>query len=81
MAFSLIDNAADLEAKLEQFRITAGAAMAGGIFILGRIIYALGYYTGDPQKRVPGALISEVLGLLPLIGMSISFGAGLLGWW
>ena len=32
MAFSLIDNAADLEAKLEQFRVAAGAAMAGGLF-------------------------------------------------
>ena len=58
-----------------------GAAAAGGVFVLGRIIYALGYYSGEPQKRVPGALISEVLGLLPLLGMSVSFGAGLLGWW
>ena len=58
-----------------------GAAIAGGIFVLGRVIYALGYSSGDPQKRVPGALISEVLGLLPLMGMSVSFGAGLLEWW
>ena len=58
-----------------------GAAIAGGIFVVGRVIYALGYSSGDPQKRVPGALISEILGLLPLMGMSVSFGAGLLGWW
>ena len=32
MAFSLINNAADLEAKLEAFRNAAGAAMAGGLF-------------------------------------------------
>ena len=62
-------------------RHPVGAAIAGGAFVLGRIIYALGYSSGDPQKRVPGALISELLGLLPLIGMSVSFGAGLLGWW
>ena len=58
-----------------------GAAASGGAFVLGRIIYALGYYSGDPQKRVPGALISQLFGLLPLLGMSVSFGAGLLGWW
>ena len=58
-----------------------GAAAAGGVFVLGWIIYALGYNSGDPQKLVPGALISEVLGLLSLQEMSVSFGAGLLGWW
>ena len=58
-----------------------GAAIAGGIFLLGRVIYAVGYSSGDPEKRIPGALISEILGLLPLMGMSVSFGAGLLGWW
>lgn len=58
-----------------------GATVAGSIFAVGRVIYALGYYTGKPEKRVPGAVISEFLGLFPLIGMSISFGAGLLGWW
>ena len=58
-----------------------GAAIAGSVFCVGRVIYAIGYQSGDPEKRVPGALISEVFGLLPLLGMSVSFGAGLLGWW
>ena len=58
-----------------------GAAIAGSVFCIGRVIYAIGYQSGDPEKRVPGALISEVFGLLPLLGMSVSFGAGLLGWW
>lgn len=62
-------------------RHPVGAAIAGSIFVVGRVIYALGYYSGDPKKRVPGALISEFLGLLPLMGMSVSFGAGLIGWW
>ena len=58
-----------------------GAAITGSVFCVGRVIYAIGYQSGDPEKRVPGALISEVFGLLPLLGMSVSFGAGLLGWW
>ena len=62
-------------------RHPVGAAVAGSLFAIGRIIYALGYYSGDPEKRLPGALISEFFGLFPLLGMSVSFGAGLLGWW
>jgi len=58
-----------------------GAAVCGFIFAIGRVIYAMGYCSGDPKKRVPGALISEFFGLFPLIGLSISFGAGLLEWW
>merc|ERR1712083_440090 len=57
-----------------------GAAACGFIFSIGRVIYALGYSSGDPEKRIPGALISEFGGLFPLIFMSISFGCGLLGW-
>jgi len=58
-----------------------GASIAGLMFCAGRIFYAIGYYSGDPEKRVPGALISQALGLIPLLFMSVSFGAGLLGWW
>merc|ERR1712184_104627 len=50
------------------------SAACGAAFALGRIIYALGYSTGNPDKRVPGALISEFLGYFPLVFMSISFG-------
>ena len=58
-----------------------GASIAGLMFCAGRIFYAIGYYSGDPEKRVPGALISQALGLIPLLFMSVSFAAGLLGWW
>merc|ERR1712228_875257 len=49
------------------------ATATGSAFVIGRVIYALGYSTGDPKKRTPGALISELLGLFPLIGLSVSF--------
>ncbi|KAI9475900.1 MAG: hypothetical protein EXX96DRAFT_575078 [Benjaminiella poitrasii] len=39
---------------------------AGAFFILGRIIYANGYATGDPAKRNRG--IFAMLGLLALVG-------------
>ena len=57
------------------------AGIAGGIFVLGRIIYSLGYYSGKPEKRLPGFMISGLLGLIPLFGMTVSAGAGILGWW
>lgn len=39
-----------------RFPITAAAL--GTIWNIGRIIYTLGYSTGDPSKRTPGAAIS-----------------------
>ena len=56
------------------------SAMTGAVFIISRIIYSLGYYTGDPKSRVPGAMISSVA-MLILLGCSISTAAGLLDWW
>ncbi len=56
------------------------AAGAGAAFLLGRIIYSMGYYSGQPEKRVPGAIFS-ILSLATLFGCSVSTGAGFLGWW
>ncbi|KAF8560179.1 membrane-associated proteins in eicosanoid and glutathione metabolism [Imleria badia] len=36
------------------------AAMMCGSFVLGRIIYTLGYKTGNPANRVPGAFIANL---------------------
>ena len=58
-----------------------GAAAAGAIFVVGRIMYATGYYTGEAKNRIPGAMTSMLGGMLPLLGMTVSFAAGLLGWW
>lgn len=57
------------------------AAGFGAAWIVGRIIYSIGYYSGKPERRIPGAVISTLLGLFPLTGLAISTGAGLLGWW
>jgi len=45
------------------------AAVSGWIWIAGRVVYALGYYTGDPKKRVNGAF--SYIGLLTLLGCTI----------
>ena len=57
------------------------ASFCGAVYIVGRLIYAIGYSTGKPNLRVPGALFSMFGGMMPLLGMTISTGAGLLGWW
>jgi len=45
------------------------SAIAGLVWILGRIAYALGYSTGDPAKRMRGAF--GYFGLFFLLGTSI----------
>lgn len=57
------------------------AAGFGAAWLFGRVVYSIGYYTGKPEKRIPGAIISTLLGLFPLTGLAISSGAGLLGLW
>ena len=66
---------------LAGIRHPCGAATFGTIFLVGLIVYSIGYYSGDPEKRVPGALIGGLFGLFPLVGLSVSTAAGLLGWW
>lgn len=60
---------------LQYPRITAGA---GALFLLSRIAYALGYYTGDPEKRRWGAF--GYIGYFCLLGNTISFAAHQLKW-
>ena len=56
------------------------ASSAGALWLVARIIYSLGYYSGEPKGRIPGALLS-MLTLATLFGATVSSGAGLLGWW
>ncbi|XP_021369438.1 microsomal glutathione S-transferase 3-like isoform X2 [Mizuhopecten yessoensis] len=52
-------------------------AVCGLIWIAGRVAYALGYYTGDPEKRKWGAF--GYIGLLTLLVCAVMFGLSLLG--
>nr|QTW43637.1 mGST8 [Eurytemora affinis] len=45
------------------------SAGAGWVWIAGRIVYALGYSTGEPKSRVKGAF--GYLGLLTLLGTAV----------
>ena len=56
------------------------ASATGGVFLIARIIYSLGYYTGDPKGRLPG-FIATLLCMIVLFGCSVSTAAGLLGYW
>jgi glutathione S-transferase len=55
---------------LQYPRISAGA---GVVYLVGRIAYAIGYYTGDPEKRKWGMFGG--IGSLCLLGNTISFAA------
>ncbi|NXO66451.1 MGST3 transferase, partial [Phainopepla nitens] len=56
-------------------RIATGLGIT---WIFGRLFYAYGYYTGDPQKRNRGAFSS--LALLGLVGTSVYSACKHLGW-
>lgn len=46
------------------------AAALGSGFIVGRVIYTLGYKTGNPDKRAPGFLIGNLSSIGLLFGAS-----------
>ncbi|NXA56872.1 MGST3 transferase, partial [Nothocercus julius] len=56
-------------------RLATGFGIA---WILGRILYAHGYYTGDPKKRMRGAFGSAAL--VGLVGTGIYSALQHLGW-
>lgn len=57
-------------------KISAGA---GVVYLLGRIAYASGYYTGDPKKRRRGAIPCHISDLV-LLGNTISLACHVIGW-
>jgi glutathione S-transferase len=57
------------------------AAGAGVAWVVGRVVYALGYYTGAPKNRLYGFAMTKLLGELPLMGMVIGLAGGCIGWW
>ncbi|GBN06489.1 Microsomal glutathione S-transferase 3 [Araneus ventricosus] len=54
------------------------STFGGILYLLGRIVYALGYSTGDPQKRMRGMFTH--FGNLSLLYASAHFATNLLGW-
>ena len=52
------------------------AAGAGALRLLGFVLYARGYQTGDPKKRMQGAV--GYIGLLALLGVDIELGVRLI---
>ncbi|KAJ3216640.1 Microsomal glutathione S-transferase 3, partial [Dinochytrium kinnereticum] len=44
------------------------AAASGALFLIGRYVYAAGYSTGEPKKRLSGSF--AFIGLLSLLGLS-----------
>ena len=55
------------------------AAALGLIWVLGRVIYGLGYTYYGPRGRMVGGLLSHV-GDFPLILMTFYTGAQMVGW-
>jgi glutathione S-transferase len=44
-----------------------GAALLGLIFLIGRVVYARGYFQ-DPEKRGPGAMMTALANTLLVLG-------------
>ncbi|KAH9572742.1 hypothetical protein CY35_02G167800 [Sphagnum magellanicum] len=48
------------------------ASVCGAVWVLGRVVYSLGYYTGDPTNRFKG--MWNIFGLLGLLITCLTFG-------
>jgi len=54
------------------------SAISGSVWIASRIAYALGYYSGDPKKRMRGSF--GYLGIFGMLYCTTRFATNLLGW-
>lgn len=48
------------------------AAVLGGVWAISRLVYAAGYSTGDPSKRLPGSAIAGILYLGLIAGTIVA---------
>jgi glutathione S-transferase len=53
-------------------------AVGGAVYLLGRVVYAYGYYTGDPEKRKRG--VFAMVGMLTMLGTTICAAFHQLNW-
>lgn len=65
---------------LAGIRFPCFGAIAGAFWVVGKVLFTLGYSNSNPDHRMPAALFSYFLGQVPLVMMSVGTGAGLLGW-
>eukprot|EP00092_Neocalanus_flemingeri_P007533 GFUD01008131.1.p1 GENE.GFUD01008131.1~~GFUD01008131.1.p1 ORF type:complete len:182 (+),score=28.94 GFUD01008131.1:64-546(+) len=56
------------------------AAAFGFIWLVSRVIYSVGYYSGLPKNRVAGSLISLLCDLALLVMVFLQVG-NMAGWW
>ncbi|KAG6541843.1 hypothetical protein Mapa_016861 [Marchantia paleacea] len=53
------------------------SAAFGMLWVVGRVVYSFGYYTGEPKNRLRGAF--NFFGLFGLLGTCLVFGARQIG--
>lgn len=63
---------------LSGFEYPKVAAGAGVVYLAGRVVYAIGYSSGDPNKRLFGGFM--YCGLFTLLGLSTRLGLRVLGY-
>ncbi|XP_042235788.1 microsomal glutathione S-transferase 3-like [Homarus americanus] len=54
------------------------SAVGGAVWCTGRIVYALGYYTGEPKNRSKG--VFSYFGLFAMLYCTVRLATSLLGW-
>ncbi|XP_075550429.1 glutathione S-transferase 3, mitochondrial-like isoform X2 [Dermacentor variabilis] len=61
---------------LAGFEFPKVAAGAGLVYLVGRIVYAIGYSTGNPSKRMRGGF--QYFGVVTLLGLTVRLGLRML---
>jgi len=62
------------------FLFPLASAGFGALWLVGRVIYSMGYYSGKPEKRIPGVILASLGGQIPLLFLTFYSGASLLQW-
>jgi len=56
------------------------AAVFGLVFLIARVLYSLGYWTGVPKRRIPGSVLTLFGAQVPLFILSIISGCQIIEW-